>query len=110
VRLHDALGRAGGAAGIDDVERGIGRDGDGPRARAGGRQPVVEGLAGCRAVQRDARQRGSGAGRRGWASASTNSRRAPASRSIEARASAVAEGASGATATPARSAPMNSAA
>ena len=53
---------------------------------------------------------GSGGGRRSCVLASVNSRRAPASRYIEARLSAVAEGASGATATPARSAPMNRAA
>lgn len=50
------------------------------------------------------------AGTRSWAALSRNRWRAWASRSMEARLSAVDDGASGATTTPARRAPRNSAA
>lgn len=56
VRLHDALGGARGARGIDDVERRGRLHAHGRGLRAFGRQPVVKGPAGRGAVQRDALQ------------------------------------------------------
>ncbi len=53
VRLHDALGGAGGAGGIDDVERHLRADPGLGHRRAGGCQPGLVRLACVAAVQRD---------------------------------------------------------
>ena len=51
VRLHDALGRAGGARRIDDVERPLGLHLDPARARTRRREPVLQRAAGGGAVE-----------------------------------------------------------
>ncbi len=57
VRLHDALGRAGGAGRIDDVEGLAGLQGDRGGVGAGRGEPGLQRLAGRGTVQRDARHR-----------------------------------------------------
>jgi len=54
MRLDDALGRAGGARRIDDVEALVGGDRHRSRLGAFGGQPLLEGHAGVGAVQRHA--------------------------------------------------------
>ena len=70
VRLHDALGRAGRAGRIDDVEGPVGRRCHRCTAGAARRQPGVEASPGVRSVEGDARnrcapRRGEGLGRAG---------------------------------------------
>ena len=106
VALHDALGRAGGARGIDDVERIVGR-----RLRRG-RGLRRSGVSHCLSIGVKANHRGLDRliGERCAAIASsTNTIGAPQSAIIAAIAASVAEGASGAATAPARSAPRNTA-
>ena len=103
MRLHDSLGTAGRARRVDDVERRIGIDVHGPRLRIRGREPAAH-------RDRHTPQRPRATAWPSSAAAIGSSRNrifAPQSDSIVANASGVDEGASGATATPARSAPRN---
>ena len=112
VRLDDALGRAGGARGIDDVERPVGlraRPARARRLRAPAR-PRRRGLLPSRRGRRAARRAASTAAKLAAVPASTNSSFAPESASMPARLFAVSPGASGATTTPARRAPRKTAA
>ena len=104
MRLHDALRRAGRARRVDDVERRAGID----RAPAAAAQPAgaSQSQHRHRRCRRSARAATRCTVERSAATGSSRNRIfAPQSASIVAKASGVDDGASGATATPARSAP-----
>ena len=112
MRLDDALRRAGGAGGIDDVERLVGEDRNLGRLCALRADPLRERLAGPAVVERDALDERFVIGSfqdRGRLPVEKEDL-APQSRSIIMRLAGVDDGASGATAAPAARIPQKAAA